>query len=143
MAKQMMGVILMGELRGCKGFSMVKGIRMPIPSKTHGRAAKGLLCVFVDLGGKKHSASMGGNKYPMIVRDDFSHHASMYFVSHKYDAARAFEKFLADLRVEGTPSEVVRSDDEGKFIEGKFGKLCRERKIKQNSQLQTVRSTTE
>ena len=58
----------------------------------------------------------------------------MYFVSHKYDAASAFEKFLADLRVEGTPSEVVivRSDDRGEFMEGKFGKLCRERKIKQD-----------
>ena len=43
----------------------------------------------------------------MIVSDDFSRHAWMYFVSHKYDAASAFGKFLADLRVEGTPSEVV------------------------------------
>ena len=45
-----------------------------------------------------------------------------------------FDKFLADLRIEGTPSEVViivRSDDGGEFMEGKFGKLCRERKIKQ------------
>ena len=41
-------------------------------------------------------ASMGGNKYAMIVRDDFSRHAWMYFVSHKYDAASAFENFLAD-----------------------------------------------
>ena len=79
-------------------------------------------------------ASMGGNKYPMIVRDDFSRHAWMYFVSHKYDAASAFMKFLADLGVEGTPSEVmiVRSDDGGKIMEGKFGKLCRDRKLKQD-----------
>ena len=106
---------------------------MPIPSKTQGRAAKRLFRVFVDLGGKKHVASMGGNKYPVIVRDDFSRHAWMYFVTHKYDAASAFEKFLADLGVEGTPSEVVvvRSDDGGEYTEGKFGKLCRQRKIKQ------------
>ena len=64
----------------------------------------------------------------MIVSDDFSRHAWMYFVSHKYDAASAFGKFLADLRVEGTPSEVVivKSDDGGELMEGKFGKLCRE-----------------
>ena len=131
-AKQM-GVTLKGKLHEWKGCSMAKGIRMPIPSKTHGRAAKRLFRVFVDLGGKKHVASMEGNKYPMIVRDDFSRHAWMYFVSHKHDAASAFEKFLADLRVEDTPSEVVivRSDDGGEFMEGKFGKLCRERKIKQ------------
>ena len=113
-AKQM-GVTLKGELHECKGYSMAKGIKMPIPSKTHGRAAKRLFRVFVDLGGKKHVASMGGNKYPMIVWDDFSRHAWMYFVSHKYGAASAFEKFLADLTVEGTPSKVVivRSDDGG------------------------------
>ena len=131
-AKQM-GVTLKGELHECKGCSMAKGIRMQIPSKTHGRAVKRLFRVFVDLGGKKHVASMGGSKYPMIVRKDFWRHARMYFVSHKYDAASAFDKFLADLRVEGTPSEVVivRSDDGGEFMKGKFGKLCRERKIKQ------------
>ena len=101
---------------------MAKGIRMPIPWKTHGRAAKRLFRVFVDLGGKKHIASMGGSKYSMIVRDDFSCHAWMYFVSHKYDAASTLEKFLANLRVESTPSEVVivRSDDEGDFMKGKF-----------------------
>ena len=76
---------------------------------------------------------MGGSKYPMIVGDDFSRHAWMYFVSCKYDAASAFEKFLADLRVKSTPSEVVivRSDDGKEFMEGKFRKLCREQKIKQ------------
>ena len=75
---------------------MAKGTRMPIPSKRHGRAVKRLFRVFVGLGGKKHVASMGGNKYPMIVRDNFSRHAWMYFVSHKHDAPSAFEKFLAD-----------------------------------------------
>ena len=89
---------------------MAKGIRMSIPSKTHGRAAKRLFHVFVDLGGKKHVASMGGNKYPMIMRDDFSSHAWMYFIYHKYDAASAFEKFLADLRAEGPPSEGKSSE---------------------------------
>ena len=58
-AKQM-GVTLKGELHECKGCSMAKGIRIPFPSKTHGRAAKRLFRVFVDLGGKKHVASMGG-----------------------------------------------------------------------------------
>ena len=69
----------------------------------------------------------------------------MFFVSHKYDTASASEKFLADLRVEGTPSEVVivRSDDGREFMEGKFGKLCRERKLKQEFTTADSPSTTE
>ena len=56
----------------------------------------------------------------------------MYFVSHKYAAANAFEKFLAGLRVEGTPSGVVivESNDGGELMQGKIEKLCRERIIK-------------
>ena len=56
----------------------------------------------------------------------------MYFVSHKHNEGSAFfEKFPADRRLEGIPSEVVivRSDDGGELMEGKFGKLCRARKI--------------
>ena len=56
----------------------------------------------------------------------------MYLISHRSDATEAFENILADLRVEGIPSEVivVRPDNSGEFNEGKFGKLCRERNIK-------------
>ena len=140
-----MHVTLKGELHECKGCSMATGIRMPFPSKTHGRAVKRLFRVFVDLGGKKHVASRGCNKCPMVGRDDFSRHAWMYFVSHKHDAASAFEKFLADLRVEGTPSEVmiVRSDDGGEFMRGKFGNSAENEKHNKNSRLQTARNTTE
>ena len=89
--------------------------------------------MFVDLGGNKHMTSMGGNKYPMIIRDDCSRYAWLYSISHKSDAAEAFKQFLADLRVEGIPSEVVvvRSDNGGDFNQGEFGQLCRERNIKQ------------
>ena len=122
-----MGVALKGELHEYKSCSMAKGVRMPIPWKTHGRADKILLRAFVDLGGRNTWRLWGGDKYSMIVRDNFSPHARMYFVSHKHNAASAFEKFLADLRVEGTPPEVVivGPDAGGQFIvEGKLKKIC-------------------
>ena len=50
-AKQMC-VTLKGELHECKGCSMAKGIRMPILSKTHGRAAKRLFRVLWIWGGR-------------------------------------------------------------------------------------------
>ena len=46
-AKQM-GVTLEGKVHECKGCSMAKGIRMPIPSKTNSRGDTRLSRVFVD-----------------------------------------------------------------------------------------------
>ena len=76
--------------------------------------------------------SMGGIKYPMIIRDDFSRYAWLYFISHKSDAAEAFKQFLADLRVEGIASEVVvvRSDSGGEFNQREFAQLCGGQNIK-------------
>ena len=93
---------------------------MSIPSKTHCREDKRLSRVFVDLGGKKHVTSTGGNKYPMVIRDNLSRYAWLYFISHKYDGAEAFKQFLADLEVGGIPSEVVvvQSDNGGEFNQG-------------------------
>ena len=71
-AKQM-GANLEGEMHECKGFSMAKGLRMSIPKKMDNRAVKSR--VFEDLGGKRRVASVGRNKYPMIMRDDFSRYA--------------------------------------------------------------------
>ena len=131
-AKQMC-ITLVGKMHECKGCSLAKGIRMPIPSKTSNRAVERLSHVFVDLGGKKYMKSIGGKKYPMIIRDDYSLYTWMCFISYKSDAADTFAKFIYDVRLEGIPSEVVviRLDDGGEFSEGKFGKLCRERNIKQ------------
>ena len=131
-AKQM-GVTLEEKLHEYKGCSLANGIRMSIPSKTHCREDKRHSRVFVNLGGKKHVTSMGGNKYPMIIRDDFSRYAWLYFISHKSDAAETFKQFLADLRVEGILSEVVvvRLDNGGEFNQGEFGQLGRERNITQ------------
>ena len=103
MAKQM-GVTLEGKLHECKGCSMTKIICMSIPSKTNSPGDKRLSSVFVDLGKKKHVTSVRGNKYPMIIRDDISRYAWLYFISHKSDATGAFKQFLLDLRVEGIPS---------------------------------------
>ena len=48
---------------------------MPVASNTPDRAVKRLSRVFMDRGWKKHVASMGYNRYPMIVRDEFSRYA--------------------------------------------------------------------
>ena len=50
---------------------------------------------------------VGGNRYPMVVRDVFLRCAWGYFIYHTSDATEAFKKCLTDLSVEGIHSEVV------------------------------------
>ena len=97
------------------------------------RQDKKLDRVFVDLGGRKDFASVGGKHYPMIVKDDFTRRAWMYFLRSKSDAGSAFRVFLASVRADGIASlvEIVTSDNGGEFSGGRFASVCNELLIKQ------------
>ncbi|CAM9889479.1 unnamed protein product, partial [Sphacelaria rigidula] len=130
-AKQL-GVTLVGKLHECKGCSMAKGLRKPIPTSTTSRAAKPLERVFMDVSDPKLVESAGGMKYSFLIRDDFTRKIWMYFGKHKSDTTRAFKQYLADVGAQCIPSvvETVRSDGGGEFS-GSFSDLCRERGIRQ------------
>ena len=112
---------------------MSKAIRKGISHETERRSNKKLGRVFVDLGGRKDVASVGGRHYPMIVMDDFTRRAWMHFQINKSDAGSAFRSFLASVRADGIPSvvEIVRSDNGGEFLGGEFASVCNELSIKQ------------
>ena len=54
---------------------MSKAIRKGFSHGTKRRSDKNLGRVFVDLGGRKDVASVGGKHYPMIVKDDLTRRA--------------------------------------------------------------------
>ena len=124
---------LVGDMHACSGCSMSKAIRKGIVRETKTRSDKKLGRVFVDLGGRKDIASVGGKHYPMIVKDDFTRRAWLYFLKNKSDAGSAFRSFLASVRADGVPSlvEIVRSDNGGEFFGGEFASVCNELLIKQ------------
>ena len=97
------------------------------------RRDKKLGTVFVDLSGLKVVESLGRKQYTLTVRDEFSRYTWEYDMPHTSDAAKLFERFLADSRAIGVPSTVVvvRPDGGGESRGGKFGDLCRSRGIKQ------------
>ena len=92
---------------------MAKGYRKPIANSTKSHATKRLGRVLVDRMGPKSIPSLLDKKYVMIVKDDFTRYAWLYFLERKSNAADAFRKILADVRGDGVPSEVesVRSDN--------------------------------
>ena len=70
-----LGTESVGYMRACTGCSMSKAIRKGNSHETKRRSDKKLGRVFVDLGGRKDVASVGGKKYLMIVKDDFTKRA--------------------------------------------------------------------
>ena len=83
-------VKLQGQLVPCQGCSEAKGIRKPVKPFTYTRASKPTERCFVDLSGSKPVKSMGGRKYMMIVRDDFSRFTRVFFLRTKDKAATFF-----------------------------------------------------
>ncbi|CAB1113285.1 unnamed protein product [Ectocarpus sp. CCAP 1310/34] len=124
---------LTGKMHACTGCSMSKAFKKGIAHETKCRSDKKLGRVFVDLGGRKDVASVGGNHYPMIVKDDFTRRTWIYFLKSKSDAASAFRSFLASVLADGIPSlvEIVRSDNGGEVVRGEFASVCNELLIKQ------------
>ena len=51
---------------------MAKGIARPIKKNIHSRAVKTFGRVFVDICGKKKVSGKGGNKYMLLICDDYS-----------------------------------------------------------------------
>ena len=101
-----LGVELLGTLRYCTCCSMAKAFLQPIPSSTKSRPSDKLRRVFDDLSGRKTAPSLLGRKYIILVKDDLSRYAWVYFLKHKSESAVAFRKFLADLSADGVPLKV-------------------------------------
>ena len=59
----------------------------------------------------------------MIVKDDFTRRAWMYFLRNKSDSGSAFRSFLASVRDDGISPlvDIVRSDNGGEFF---WGGIC-------------------
>ena len=128
-AKQL-GVKLTGELQPCAGCSLGKSLRKAIPSTTTSRATSKLERVYVDLTGKKHVATLGGNHYALIIRDCFTRFTWLFFLKHKSEAAESFERFLGLVREHGSVMK-VRSDEGGEFTGKAFRSVCTRHQIKQ------------
>ena len=76
--------------------------------------------------------SIGGKKYMLMIRDDFTRFNAVYFMHSKNEVSRYFKQYRADYRFTGVPCpvETVRTGDAVEFKGGAFADLCRERGIK-------------
>ena len=77
----------------------------------------------------KAVAGMGGFPHTMIIRDDLTPYAWVYFLKHKSETAETFQQFLSDVRDLGDV-ETVGSDDGGEFTSKALIRVCSSHSIK-------------
>ena len=122
-----------GTLRDCQGCFIAKGRTKPISTTAGTRAVTAGGRVFVHVCGEKSVQSIGGKKYMLRIRDDFTRFNAAYFMRSKDEVFRYFRQYLADYRFTGVPCavETVRTDDAAEVKGGAFANPCREWHIRQ------------
>lgn len=89
------------------------------------------MLVHVDLCEPISLETAGGNKYFMLLVDDYSRWMQVYVLQSKDKACDAFVKYKAEVEnVTRCRVKTLRSDRGGEFLAGVFAKVCEQAGIK-------------
>ena len=101
---------------------MSKQTRHPFPHQSSFRVKQVLDLIHGDLCGPILPSTMGGNKYFLLLVDDFSRMMWIYMLASKDEALSAFKKFRASVEKEksGKGIKVFRTDKGGEFVVKRF-----------------------
>ncbi|KAI3522492.1 hypothetical protein L1887_00319 [Cichorium endivia] len=111
----------------CEGCLIGKQTRHPFPSSTSFRAKKRLELVHGDLCGPVTPPTPAGNRYFMLLVDDFSRVMWVYLLKSKDEALQTFKNFRTKVEVEtGEKLKIFRTDRGGEFLSNQFTMYCQE-----------------
>ncbi|KAM1099314.1 hypothetical protein TB2_005809 [Malus domestica] len=109
----------------CEGCQFGKQHREEFPRNQVYRATAPLELIHVDLCGPMKTESIAGNKYFMLLIDDFTRMIWVYFLRYKSDAFSCFKKFKAMAELQsGFKIKTLRSDRGGEFKSAEFDQFC-------------------
>lgn len=109
----------------CTGCLMSKQNRRPFPKQTTFQAKQSLELVHADLCGPLTPATLAGNKYFLLLVDDFSKMMWLYMLANKDEAMGAFKKFRILVEKESEKKiKVLRMDRGGEFCSKQFSTYC-------------------
>ncbi|KRZ82363.1 Retrovirus-related Pol polyprotein from transposon TNT 1-94, partial [Trichinella sp. T8] len=103
------GIKVHDQEQFCTGCVLRKHHREGFQSRKYRASAPGKL-IHVDLCGPMHVTSLGGSKYFLIFKDDFSRYRRDFFLKRKDDVAQCFETFLDKSRKAGNTVVRILSD---------------------------------
>ncbi|KRZ83588.1 Retrovirus-related Pol polyprotein from transposon TNT 1-94 [Trichinella sp. T8] len=108
------GIKVHAQEQFCTGCVLGKHHRESFQSRKYRPRAPGKL-IHVDLCGPMHVTSLGGSKYFLVFKDDFSRYRRVFFLKRKDDVAQCLETFLNESRTAGNTVECILSDGGHEF----------------------------
>ena len=109
----------------CDGCLVGKQRRAPFPRESVNRASKVLELVHGDLCGPITPATPSGNKYFLLVVDDFSRYMWIVLLKSKDQALQAFKLIKTAAEVEAEAKlKAFRTDRGGEFTSKEFTSFC-------------------
>ena len=115
-------------LRPCDACPAGKSKRPPFPKKARERTTAPNQLVHTDLGGKM-PPDINGFQYPHIMVDDYTREGMINLLRFKSDAPKTLEKWNKRFDSMGK----VRADNARELTKGRWGRICDERKIDQET----------
>jgi transposase InsO family protein len=118
----------------CDGCALGKMHRTPFPRASAYRAQGVLDLVHGDLCGPITPATTSGNKYFLLIVDDFSRYMWLEVLRSKDEAFRYFKKIKALAESDrGVRLRAFRTDRGGEFNSTEFTRFCEEQGVRRNT----------
>ena len=114
--------------RFCDGCAQGKMHRLPYRSRVERAAGVGEL-IHTDVNGPMQTKSIGGNRYFVCFKDDYSRFRRIFFLKEKSQVCDALEQFLNEAEANGHRIQKLRSDGGGEFVGKRVAKLLADRGI--------------
>ena len=109
----------------CTGCLMAKQTRKSVPHQAEFHAKCVLELIHSDLCGPISPETKGGNRYFLLLVDDFSRKMWIYMLKNKNEALDAFKKFRNMVKNDSEKRiKTLRTDRGGEFVSKDFTKYC-------------------
>ena len=119
------GIKFRGQEIQCEACIMGKLARKPFPP-SDSRAEKCGDLIHADVCGPMQKPSLGGAKYFLLLKDDFSNYRSLYFLKSKELVAEKLAEFLKYVGSQfGHRVKVIRSDNGTEFVNSRVSDLMK------------------
>jgi transposase InsO family protein len=111
----------------CQACLIAKQTRQPFPAAARYRAKEPLELLHIDLCGPIKSSTAAGNRFFMLIVDDYSRWMWIHLLKTKDQACLAFKKtkVLAE-NASNRRIKVLLSDQGGKFLLTELAQVCEE-----------------